>query len=124
MQIRTLSLRSTTLICLVSLYFTFILNYAFYAKVLTIHPFTGAKEDYFLLTVPLFVFFVLNAVFQLLALPFLHKVVIPALLIISAAIGYSEIFLDVYFTTDMLENVLQTNFAESSRTVTLPFFFG
>lgn len=121
MPIRTLSLRSTSLIGLVSLYFTFILNYAFYAKVLTIHPFTGAKEDYFLLTVPLFVFFVLNAVFQFLAFPFLHKVVIPVLLIISAAIGYSETFLDVYFTTDMLENVLQTNFAESSRTVTLPY---
>lgn len=121
MRIGTFSLRSTTLIALVSLYFTLILNYAFYAKVLTIHPFTGAAEDYFLLTVPFFVFFVLNAVFQLLALPILHKLIIPALLIISAAIGYSEIFLDVYFTTDMLENVLQTNFAESSRTITLPY---
>lgn len=63
----------------------------------------------------------LNAAFQLLALPVLHKLIIPALLIISAAIGYSEIFLDVYFTTDMLKNVLQTNFAETSRTVTLPY---
>ncbi len=64
--------------------------------------------------------FVLNAVFQILALPLLHKVIMPAL-IISAAIGYSEVFLDVYFTTDMLENVLQTNFAESSRMMTLPY---
>lgn len=114
-------MRSTTLIALVALYFTCVLNYAFYAKVLAFHPFTGAAEDYFLFTVPFFVFFVLNAVFQLLALPVLHKIIIPILLIISAAIGYSEIFLDVYFTTDMLENVLQTNFAESSRTVTLPY---
>ncbi len=121
MQKIALSMRSSTLIGLVALYFTLILNYAFYAKVLTIHPFTGAAGDYFLLTVPFFVFFVLNAVFQILALPLLHKVIMPALLIISAAIAYSEVFLDVYFTTDMLENVLQTNFAESSRMMTLPY---
>ncbi|MFC0322732.1 phosphoethanolamine transferase [Gallibacterium melopsittaci] len=121
MRIASFSLRSTTLISLVSLYFTLVLNYAFYAKVLKLHPFTGATEDYFLVTVPVFVFFVLNAVFQLFALPVLHKIIMPALLMISAAVGYSEVFLDVYFTTDMLENVLQTNFAEASRTVTLPY---
>ncbi|MFC0308893.1 phosphoethanolamine transferase [Gallibacterium trehalosifermentans] len=121
MRIASFSLRSTTLISLVSLYFTLVLNYAFYAKVLKLHPFTGETEDYFLVTVPFFVFFVLNAVFQLFALPVLHKIIMPALLMISAAVGYSEVFLDVYFTTDMLENVLQTNFAEASRTVTLPY---
>ncbi|PJG83525.1 phosphoethanolamine transferase [Caviibacterium pharyngocola] len=112
------NLRSTTLIALVALYFTVVLNIAFYNKVLTLHPFTGQPSDYFLLTVPFFVFFTLNAVFQLLALPFVHKILIPLLLIISAAIGYSELFLDVYFTTDMLENVLQTTPAESLRMVT------
>lgn len=111
-------MRSSTLIALVALYFTVILNYPFYNKVLSLHPFTGAPEDYFLLTVPLFVFFVLNAAFQLLTLPILHKVIIPLLIVISAAIGYNALFFDVYFTTDMLDNVLQTTPAESMRMMT------
>ncbi len=113
-----LHLTSSALIALTALYFTLVLNYAFYSKVLTLHPFGGKAEDYFLLTVPFFVFFTLNAVFQLLALPLLHKIIMPLLLIISAAIAYSEVFLDVYFSTDMLENVLQTTPAESARMVT------
>ena len=114
-------MRSSTLIALVALYFTVILNYPFYNKVLSLHPFTGAPEDYFLLTVPLFVFFVLNAAFQLLTLPILHKVIIPLLIVISAAIGYNALFFDVYFTTDMLDNVLQTTPAESMRMMTWQF---
>ncbi|MFY1027365.1 phosphoethanolamine transferase [Actinobacillus seminis] len=114
-------MRSSTLIALVAFYFTVILNYPFYNKVLSLHPFTGAPEDYFLLTMPLFVFFVLNAAFQLLALPILHKVIIPLLIVISAAIGYNALFFDVYFTTDMLENVLQTTPAESMRMMTWQF---
>lgn len=112
------NLRSSTLIAIVALYFTLVLNFAFYGKVLTQHPFTGKPEDYFLLTVPFFVFFTLNAVFQILAVPLLHKIIMPLLLIISAAIAYSQVFLDVYFTTDMLENVLQTTPAESTRMIT------
>ena len=84
MQKIALSMRSSTLMALVALYFTLILNYAFYAKVLSIHPFTGTAGDYFLLTVPFFVFFVLNVVFQILVLPLLHKVIMQVLLIISA----------------------------------------
>lgn len=114
-------LSSTTLIALVALYFTLVLNYAFYTAVLKAHPFTGAKDDYFILTIPIFVFFTLNAVFQLFALPWLHKIIIPLLLIISASISYSEVFLNVYFDTNMLENVLQTNIAESIRLLSLPY---
>ncbi|MCW9717286.1 phosphoethanolamine transferase [Avibacterium sp. 21-599] len=111
-------LKSSTLIALVALYFTCVLNVAFYKKVWALHPFLGQPEDYFLLTVPFFVFFTLNAVFQLIALPILHKVIIPLLLIISAAIGYQALFYDVHFSTDMLENVLQTTPAESVRMLT------
>lgn len=111
-------LKSSTLIALVACYFTLVLNIAFYKKVWTLHPFTGQPEDYFLLTIPFFVFFTLNAAFQLLALPIIHKVIIPLLLLISAAIGYQALFYDVHFTTDMLENVLQTTPAESLRMLT------
>ncbi|KMK51452.1 sulfatase [[Actinobacillus] muris] len=114
-------LSSTSLIGLVSLYFALVLNYPFYAKILSLQPLTFSAQDAFLLTVPLFVFFVLNACFQLLALPWLHKIVMPLLLIISATISYNALFFDVYFTRDMLTNVMQTTLAESSRLITLPF---
>ncbi|MFQ1046959.1 phosphoethanolamine transferase [Avibacterium paragallinarum] len=113
-----LKLKSSTLIALVAFYFTLVLNFAFYNKALTLHPFTGKAEDYFLLTIPLFIFFTLNAVFQLFALPILHKVIMPILLIISAAISYQEIFYDVHFSSEMLDNVLQTTPAESMRMLT------
>ncbi|MCR1837529.1 phosphoethanolamine transferase [Rodentibacter caecimuris] len=118
---RKFSLSSTAIIALVSLYFTLVLNYQFYQTVLKLNPFTGSSEDYFLFTVPFFVFFTLNAAFQLISLPILHKVVIPLLLVISAAISYQEIFFGIYFDSNQLNNVLQTNFAESSRMVTTSY---
>lgn len=66
-------------------------------------------------------FFLLNAIFQILALPFVHKVLIPLFLVISAAISYQEIYLNIYFDTAMLTNVLQTNAAESARLVTFSY---
>lgn len=118
---KRLTMRSSTLIACVALYFTAVLNYPFYRTVLEAHPFTGASGDFFLFTVPLFIFFVLFAVFQIFAIPFLHKIIIPLMLVISAAISYNEIFLGVYFNTDMLENVLQTNAAEASKLIVLPY---
>lgn len=70
---------------------------------------------------PFFIFFTLNAAFQIIALPILHKVIIPLLLVISAAISYQEIFFGIYFDHDQLTNVLQTNFSESSRMITFPY---
>ena len=63
----------------------------------------------------------MNAAFQIIALPILHKVLIPLLLVISSAISYQEIFFGIYFDGDQLNNVLQTSVAESSRLITLPY---
>lgn len=54
-----LSLSSTTLIFLVSAYFTLALNWGFYCKVLDTQPFQFRAEDYFILTIP-FVYFFCN----------------------------------------------------------------
>ncbi len=124
-----LRLSSTLLISILSLYFTLVLNYAFYNKVLTLHPLTGSSEDLFIYTMPIVMFFILNAAFQILAFPILHKVIIPILLVVSAAISYHSIFYDIYFNVDMLNNTLQTTWSESSRLMTLNYilwviFFG
>ena len=109
---------STWLIAVLSLYFTVVLNYPFFAQVLKLNPFTGTNADLFLYTMPIVMFFLLNAIFQILAVPFVHKVLIPLFLVISAAISYQEIFLNIYFDKEMLTNVLQSNMAEGSRLIT------
>lgn len=114
-------LSSTTLNLLVSLYFTLALNIGFYEQVLAAQPFTGQPESYFLLTIPFIYFFALNIILNILSTPYLHKIIIPLLILISAAISYNSLFFNIYFDVDMLNNVLQTNFAESSRTLTTSF---
>lgn len=116
-----LSLSSTTLIFLVSAYFTLALNWGFYCKVLDTQPFQFRAEDYFILTIPFVYFFAINIILNCLALPIIHKIIIPMLLILSSAISYNSLFFNVYFDVDMLNNVLQTNFAESSRMLTFSY---
>ncbi|WP_373818378.1 phosphoethanolamine transferase [Glaesserella sp.] len=111
-------LSSTTIIFIVSLYFTLALNLGFYQEVLKIQPFTGKTEDYFLLTIPFVYFFALNIILNILSIPILHKVIVPLLIIISAAISYNSLFFNIYFNVGMLDNVLQTNAAESTRLLT------
>lgn len=96
---------------LLALYFTLVLNIAFFREVIYLsHP-----TDYFLLTTPLVLFVACNIVFNVLSVPVLHKMIIPAFLLISAAVSYNSLVFNVYFDRDMLTNVLQTNVAESSR---------
>ena len=102
---------SITLNLLLSLYFTLILNLAFFREIFLL----SEPTDYFLLTTPFVLFAACNIVFNILSAPFLHKIIIPLFLLISAAVSYNSLFYNVYFDRDMLTNVLQTNFAESMR---------
>ena len=79
--------------------------------------------DWFVYSLPVLLFFLLNGVFQLLAAPLLHKVIIPLLLVIGAAISYQSLFFNIYFDKHMLTNVLITGWAESSRLMT-PAYLG
>ena len=102
---------------ILSLYFTLILNLAFFREVFLL----SKSTDYFLLTTPLVLFVACNIVFNILSVPILHKIIIPLLLFISAAVSYNSLFYNVYFDRDMLTNVLQTNFAESVRMMSLSY---
>lgn len=110
---------STWLVMLLAGYFATVLNVAFYREVFHLQPFTATQpESYFVLTMPIVLFCALVVVLQTLSLPILHKIIMPLLLMISAAVSYNAIFFNVYFDLDMLENVLQTNYAESTRMLT------
>ena len=107
-------LTATALAACAALYFT-LLNYAFFAEALRSHSFSGESGDWFLLTLPFFIFFFLNIFAQLLVLPFAHRVIMPALIVIGAAVAWSSIFLKVYFSREILNNVLQATAAETNR---------
>lgn len=119
MRLTRLHASSAALIAAVSLYFTVVLNIAFYKKVIELN----GGLDWFVYSLPVLLFFLLNGVFQLLAAPLLHKVIIPALLVIGAAISYQSLFFNIYFDKHMLTNVLITGWAESSRLMT-PAYLG
>lgn len=108
---------SVKLILLVSLYFLLIFNFPFLRTVFQLYQPTGGAQDYFVYTVPIVLFALLNLIFNILTLPWLHKIIIPLLIIIAAAISYNSLFFNVYFNRDMLDNVLQTNAAEASRLI-------
>lgn len=109
-------LSSTTLNLILSLYFTAVLNLAFFREV-----FSLSNGELFAYTTPLVLFVACNIVFNILAVPVLHKIIIPLFLILSAAISYNSLFYNVYFDRDMLTNVLQTNWAESSRMMSFSY---
>ena len=112
-------LSATTLALVLALFFT-ALNYGFFRTVWQAWREAGG-DGTFLWSVPLFLFLCLNVVFHLLLLPFLHKVIIPLVLLLSAAVSYSVIFLGVYFDRAMLTNVLITTPAESAKLLTVPY---
>lgn len=117
MKLSRPSLSSTALIALVSLYFTVVLNYAFFHKAWVLNQADGGSIVFFC-TLPVVLFFALNLVLQVIALPWLHKIIVPLLLVASAAVSYQALFFDIYFDKTMLTNVLQTQWAESSRLIT------
>lgn len=118
MKLLSFQSTQTRLNLLLAIYFAAVFNYALYAKIWQIQEHVWAN---FLFTIPLFIFLACWLVFTLLALPFVHKIIVPLLLVISASVSYNSIFLDVYFNRDMLTNVMQTTVSESSRLMTVPF---
>ena len=112
-------LSATRLALLLALFFT-LLNYGFFRTIWQAWRSAGG-DGTFLWSVPLFIFLCLNIIFHLLLLPYLHKLIIPLILLLSAAVSYSVIFLGVYFDRAMLTNVLITTPAESAKLLAVPY---
>ena len=60
-------------------------------------------------------------IFSLLLLPVVHKIIMPLIIVISAAISYNTLFFNVYFNRDMLDNVLQTTLPETARMMSVSY---
>lgn len=121
MRFPKISLSATSLLALAAAYFAFVLNFPFIKQVFQLYQPIGTLHDYFIYTIPFILWAACNVLFQLIALPFVHKIIMPILLLISAAVSYNTLFFNVYFNRDMLDNVLQTTPAESARMLSVSY---
>lgn len=70
---------------------------------------------------PFLLLLFLTVVFSVLMIPYLHRIIFPVMMVMSAAIAYFEIFYGITFDNNMLINVLQTNVAEGIRMLNLSY---
>lgn len=110
---------SGVLICLLTFYFGFILNMAFWAfvwKQVDIHSFS---VFIFTLSLPVFIGVPLYLVFNLIVVPVLAKPLVSLLLILSAAANYMMFRYGVLIDTDMVRNIFETNPREAMDLMTV-----
>lgn len=111
---------SSLLIILVALYFVVVFNFAFLKKVFGLYEPTHSL-DLFFYSIPVVLTALLTIVFSLLIVPFVHRLIVPILILLSSAVSYNVLMYNVYFDRDMLDNVLQTTPAESVRMFSVSF---
>lgn len=98
-----------------SLYAATVFNVAYWRTV------AGTQDWLLLLTMPLFLVAAMNLVMQLLFWPKFHRVLLPLLLLLGAGASFAVMTQNIYFNTDMMQNLLQTNPAEASAWLSWPF---
>lgn len=106
---------------ILSIYIILVFN-IHYWRYLGIHVPFGIHHNIVLwLTMPFFMLASMNLCLQLLFWPWLHKIMVPILLIVGAAASYAVMTQGIYFDADMVQNIIQTNPAEAGAWLT-PMF--
>lgn len=113
-------LSSNQIVLLLSAYILVILNMGFWH-----YLFQHVSLNHnviFWLTVPILMLAAMNFCMQLLFWPYLHRFMVPLLLLLSSAVSYAVMMQNVYFDANMLQNVLQTNLGEAGAWLTPQFW--
>lgn len=115
---------SSNLVVLVfSIYALIVFNLHFWQFLGTHAPITENHNWLLWVTMPFFMLAAMSFCIQLLFWPWLHKVMVPLLLLVGAGTSYAVMTQNIYFNTDMIQNIMQTNRAEASAWIT-PGFLG
>ena len=114
-------LTANRLILMLCLYAAAVLNVGFWRVVREGSQLQHGTDWQLILTMPLLIVAVTNLAFQLLFWPYLHRVLMPLLLLAGSAIAYAVMVQGIYFNSDMLQNVLQTDQAEVSAWLSWKF---
>ncbi|OEF25517.1 phosphoethanolamine transferase [Vibrio rumoiensis] len=114
------TIKVTTFIVLLSLYYGFVLNYPIVSKIFSLS--SDIPDVWFPYTAPLVLFCAFIVVFTLLAVPYLMKPFMVILTLSSAVALYAELTYHILFDVSMIENVVGTNTSEISFYLNLRSF--
>lgn len=115
---KRLSFSCTTFVLAVAAYFTFVLNISFWSFVFkTVHV-DDFETVVFVISVPVTMFVLMYAIFNLIILPYIAKPLLVFLLIASSIANYQMLALGIFIDSDMIRNVFETNTREALDLVT------
>ncbi|GAL06158.1 phosphoethanolamine transferase EptA [Photobacterium aphoticum] len=116
-------LRSMGFTLLIALYFTVFQNMALWHHLSVLYAAQKVQGWGFLLTVPVFIFVLMNVVFTLLIWPRVYKVIIPVLILAATGVTYAMYQYGVVFDHGMMVNVVETDTHEATSYLS-PALFG
>ena len=115
---KTLSVSSSRLITILSLYFLLFLNISFWRFIFVHAEPSGLTGGLFMLSIPLVVFTLLYMTFSILLLPYVGKPLLILILLISAGVNYLTYQFGVFIDADMVRNTFETNPGEVKDLIT------
>ncbi len=112
------TLSSGHFIIIISFYFSFILNNAFWDCIEQRLDIGNTATAVFAFSLPFFVFIMLYVFFNLIVLPYAGKPLVIILLLCSAAADYAMTKLGIVINSDMVRNFAETNLREAADLIT------
>lgn len=113
-------LSSNRAILLLSIYILLIFNLGFWSYLF--QHVTLKNNVIFWFTVPAVMLAAMNLCMQLLFWPYLHRLMVPLLLLLGSAVSYAVMMQHIYFDANMLQNIMQTNIGEAGAWLTPQFW--
>ena len=97
------------------------LNIGFWRSVLENAPISNSANWLLLATMPLFIVAAMNVCLQILFWPKVNRVLFPLILVMAAGASYAVMTQGIYFNSDQIQNILQTNQTEASAWISVKF---
>lgn len=122
LNIKRISIKSSTLICLVALYFATVLNLSFWRYITHNIQIDSPMMLMFAFSLGIFIFVPLYALFNLLICPYVGMFITTILLLGSAAANYYMFVDGVYIDSDLVRNVMETDPRETMEHMSYSFW--
>lgn len=119
---KKLNISSTSLILGITFYFSTILNLSFWRYITQNIQIDSLMMLIFALSLGVFIFIPLYALFNILFCPYVGKLVTTILLIGSAAANYYMFADGIYIDSDMIRNIMETNPRETMEHMSSSFW--
>lgn len=118
-----LRLSTNQIVVLFSLFAISVFNIHYWQYMAAHVPFGEGRNWLLWLTMPLFLLASMNAIIQITFWPYWHKLWVPLLLVFGAGASFAVMTQNIYFNSDMMQNIIQTNPGEAKSWLT-PQFIG